>query len=167
MAQARRMVNFTKIIDRIKKASDGAQIQKRRPLIGRMYAYGYIAKTRDKLPYWDAFPLVIPVEYTDNGFYGINLHYLDTQSRIRLLNILLPMNERKQNTKKVEISYQALKSLATTIWKPCFKRYLWTHVRTHFLHIPVMDWNEVVRIPVISFRKGTASTVHADSKRFR
>ena len=162
----KRMVNFSKIIQRIQQVSKDSKTQVRKPRIGRMYAYGYIAKTRDQLPYWDAFPLVIPVEYTENGFYGLNLHYLDTQNRVKLLNILLPMNERNQNTQKVAISYQALKSLATTIWKPCFKRYLWSHVRTNFLHIPVMDWNDVVRIPVISFRKGTASKAHADSKRF-
>ena len=44
-------------------------------IIGKMYFYYYDAKTKDMLPYWDKFPLVIPLEVHTDGFIGLNLHY--------------------------------------------------------------------------------------------
>ena len=35
---------------------------KSRSFIGRMYFYYYDPKTKDSLPYYDTFPLVIPIE---------------------------------------------------------------------------------------------------------
>ena len=45
-------------------------------ITGSMYMFFYDAKHRDKLPYWDSFPLVIAVGPAEKGFYGLNLHYL-------------------------------------------------------------------------------------------
>ena len=41
-------------------------------MIGRMYFYFYDPKTKDKLPYYDRFPLVIPIERYNDGFLGLN-----------------------------------------------------------------------------------------------
>ena len=35
---------------------------KNNAIIGRMYFYFYDPKTKDKLPYYDRFPLVLPIE---------------------------------------------------------------------------------------------------------
>jgi hypothetical protein len=43
--------------------------------IGRMYFYYYDPKTKDTLPYYDKFPLVIPIERYSDGFLGLNLHF--------------------------------------------------------------------------------------------
>ena len=37
-------------------------------IIGKMYFYSYDAKTKDKLPYFDKFPLVLPIEEYRDGF---------------------------------------------------------------------------------------------------
>ena len=47
--------------------------------IGRMYFYFYDPKTKDTLPYYDKFPLVIPIERYPDGFLGLNLHYQSIQ----------------------------------------------------------------------------------------
>ena len=47
-----------------------------RPSAGRMSMFIYDPKLKDKLPYYDTFPLVLPIETYSNGFLGINLHYL-------------------------------------------------------------------------------------------
>ena len=41
-------------------------------MIGKMYCYWYDPKTKDKLPRWDRFPLVIPIERYGDGFLGLN-----------------------------------------------------------------------------------------------
>ena len=125
----------------------------------------YNPKTKDRLPYYDIFPLVIPVDKAPGGFYGINFHYLDTRSRNVLLNIILPMNDVNKDMKKIQISYAKLKGLGSTLWKPCFKRYLYSHIRTKIIDIPVPDWKDVIKLPVMGFTKANASDVYRISRR--
>jgi hypothetical protein len=54
-------------------------------MIGRMYFYFYDPKTKDSLPYYDRFPLVIPIERYSDGFLGLNLHYIHPKQRIIFL----------------------------------------------------------------------------------
>ena len=42
---------------------------------GRMYNFQYDPKTKKQLPYYDRFPLCIPVQPAKKGFHGMNLHY--------------------------------------------------------------------------------------------
>jgi len=45
------------------------------PTFGLLNMFIYDPKLKDKLPYYDTFPLVLPVEEYGNGFLGINLHF--------------------------------------------------------------------------------------------
>ena len=56
--------------------------------IGGMYLFSYNPKTKAKLPYYDRFPLAIPIEPYSNGFLGLNLHYLKPQYRVVILKAL-------------------------------------------------------------------------------
>ena len=47
-----------------------------RPSAGRLNMYFYDPKTKKKLPYYDTFPLVLPVDTFRGGFVGLNFHYL-------------------------------------------------------------------------------------------
>ena len=40
-------------------------------MIGKMYFYFYDPKTKDKMKYYDRFPLVIPIENYKDGFQNI------------------------------------------------------------------------------------------------
>ena len=44
--------------------------------IGRLNMFLYDPKYKDKLPYYDVFPLVLPIQRYSDGFLGINFHYL-------------------------------------------------------------------------------------------
>src|SRR6056300_1160522 len=57
-------------------------------IIGKMYFYFYDPKTKERMKYYDNFPLVIPVEEYKDGFLGLNLHYIHPKSRINLLDKL-------------------------------------------------------------------------------
>ena len=46
------------------------------PFFGRLNMFFYSPKHKDKLPYYDRFPLVLPLERYRGGFMGINMHYL-------------------------------------------------------------------------------------------
>ena len=47
-----------------------------RPSVGRLNLFGYNPKYRKTLPYYDVFPLVLPLEPISGGFMGMNFHYL-------------------------------------------------------------------------------------------
>ena len=60
-----------------------------RPFYGRLNMFIYDPKFKKKLPYYDTFPLVLPLEKYSDGFLGINLHYMPIPLRIRLLDRLV------------------------------------------------------------------------------
>ena len=160
------MISYRKIVERIQRISQDSKVTPRKPRLGGLYTFIYNPKTKDKLPYYDIVPLVIPVSYTENGFYGLNFHYLSLKDRNKLLNIILPLsNEKEKNTQKKKVSYAQLVSLANSIWSPCCKRYLWSHIRTKFVHIPQEDWYEIIKMPVISFQKANTKDVYRQTKR--
>ena len=158
------MISFKNIVEKIKKVSEDSTVQSSKPKIGQLYTYLYNPKTKDKLPYYDIVPLVIPVQYTNNGFYGLNFHYLSLPERNKLLNIILPFSQKSETSKK-KSSYAKLVSLASGIWSPCCKRYLWSHIRTKFVNIPQEDWYEIIKMPVISFQKATTKEIYRQTKR--
>jgi len=47
-----------------------------RPSVGRLNMFFYDPKYKKTLPYYDTFPLVLPLERIPGGFAGINFHYL-------------------------------------------------------------------------------------------
>ena len=60
-----------------------------RPSIGRLNMFFYDPKYKKTLPYYDTFPLVLPIERIPGGFAGINFHYLRPVSYTHLT---LPTN---------------------------------------------------------------------------
>ena len=59
-----------------------------RSVLGKMYFYSYNPKWRDKLPWYDTFPLVFPIERYPDGFLGLNFHYLAPKHRAILMDQL-------------------------------------------------------------------------------
>ena len=56
----------------------------------------YDPKMKKKLPYYDRFPLILPIEQYSNGFLGINFHYLSMPIRIRLLDRIMNFVNNKK-----------------------------------------------------------------------
>jgi hypothetical protein len=139
-----------------------------RPAVGSMYMYFYDPKTKEKLPYYDRFPLIIMVKPAPGGFYGINLHYLPMGLRAKFLDALLDNinNERYDETTKFRISYSMLKRASTLrAFKPCFKRYLSKHLRSRLALVAPTEWEIATFLPTADFEKASSTTVYRDSRR--
>jgi hypothetical protein len=140
---------------------------KEKSIIGRMYFFYYDPKTKDKLQYYDRFPLVIPIERYPDGFLGLNLHYIHPKQRIILLDKLSDYtnNSKYDETTKLRLSYDLLKS-ASKIYElqPCIKRYLFSHVDSRFLEISADEWDIAALLSVESFVGAKTSTVYSDSR---
>lgn len=138
-----------------------------RTMIGRMYFYFYDPKHKDTLPYYDRFPLVLPVERYTDGFLGLNLHYIHPKQRIILLDKLsdFATNSKYDETTRLRLSYAVL-SRATKAFEatPCIKRYLFTHVESRFLEITADKWDIAALLPFEYFVGASKSKVFRDSR---
>jgi len=137
-------------------------------MIGRMYFYFYDPKTKDTMPYYDRFPLVIPIERYNDGFLGLNLHYIHPKHRMILLDKLSDTmsNDTYDEKTKLKINYRYL-AAASRIFEanPCIKRYLFTQIESRFLEITADEWDIAAMLPLESFVGATTSKVYADSRK--
>jgi len=135
---------------------------------GKMYMFAYDPKFKKELPYYDRFPLIFPLKDTQDGFIGINLHYLPYFLRAKLMDLLYnyvndPMLD---DTAKLKISYSILNKAATNKYiKPCIKQYLTSHVRSKFINVVPVEWDIALFLPVENFAKATKAKVWADSRK--
>ena len=144
----------------------------RRYLEGRMYTFFYDAKTKDKLPYWDRFPVVLILDLNQNGFTGLNLHYIPPRYRVRLLYelykyIRLDDDTRDENMKPhIRMRYEMLRGLSKLrFFKPCFKRYLTTQIEGRALEITPDYWDVMAMLPLADWQKKHAREVYTESIR--
>lgn len=147
-----------------KKGRVGGKLNASSLFPGAMVTYIYDAKTKDTLPYWDKHPLILVVDKTKDGWYGINFHYLPEAQRLILLEALAKKSIGKDFKKRIEISYNILKGASKFKWyKPCFKRYLMSHVKTIPILIPFEDWHYSVLLPTQKFTGASRSQIYKDS----
>lgn len=138
-----------------------------KPSIGNMYFYFYDAKTKEILPYWDRFPLTIVIDVYNDGFLGLNLHYLPPKARGVLLDKLLQYanNDKLDRTTKLKLSYNLLKNASNLKeFRPTIKRYLISQLKSQMLEVHPENWLPSVFLPVARFQKASNTTVWSDSK---
>ena len=126
--------------------------------IGKMILFFYDPKTKKELPYYDRFPLIFPIESYKDGFLGINMHYLPYYARARLMDALYSLiNSPKTQEQKLKISYSILKGASKyKLFKPCIKKYLYSHVRSRFFIVKPEEWDMVLCLPIERFEQGGA-----------
>ncbi len=135
--------------------------------VGRMYFVHYDPKHKKTLPYYDTFPMMIPIKRYDDGLLGLNLHYLPPILRAKLLDALYDTinNDKFDETTKMRINYQILKSASKYKWfEPCIKRYLGKHFRSRFMKVDPKAWSAAVFLPVEKFEKETKAKIWSISK---
>jgi len=134
--------------------------------IGKMYHFTYDPKWKDKLPYYDTFPLVFPFDFKGDRMLGINMHYLSPYLRARLMDALYTTlnNEKYDKTTKLQVSYGILKSsFRFAAFRPCIHCYLFDHVRSPFMYITPDMWDYTLMLPTARFQKHSADYVWLQS----
>jgi len=140
--------------------------QSNKRIIGSMQMFFYDPKTKDTLPYYDKFPLVVVVGPAEGGFYGLNLHYLPPILRAKMLDALMEVaSSPNSEDAKFVITYKRLQSIAKLrYYKPCFKHYLNKHVKSRFAEVPAPEWEIATFLPTADFRKANSQKVFYDSR---
>ena len=137
-------------------------------IVGKMYFYFYDPKTKDTMPYYDRFPLVIPIEMYRDGFLGLNLHYIHPKSRMVLLDKLsvTATNRSYNESTKLRLNYEYLSKASKAFEAmPCIKRYLYNHIDSRFLEIAADEWDIAALLPMESFIGASTSKVYSDSSK--
>ena len=131
---------------------------------GRLNMFFYSPKHKDTLPYYDRFPLVLPLEKYREGFMGINLHYLPIPLRIKLLDKLYEFssNDKFDKTTRLTATYDRMKNIPLV--KPTLHKYLYSFVESAFRRIDVDEFIVATLLPVQRFRKATDRKVWRDSR---
>ena len=138
-----------------------------KPLMGRMYMYFYDPKTKDTLPYYDRFPLIIMLKKERGGFTGLNLHYLPPVLRAKFFDNLTEFtnNKKYDESTRFRLMYSFLKnSSKLEFFKPCFKRYLTSQVESRITEVPATEWEVALFLPTDKFVKNSRNTVWRKSR---
>tara|TARA_A100001515_G_scaffold136923_1_gene129095 strand:+ start:656 stop:1183 length:528 start_codon:yes stop_codon:yes gene_type:complete len=125
------------------------------PGFNQLNFFRYNPKTKAILPYYDTFPLVMPIDSAKGGFLGINFHYLPIPLRMRLLETLAKRNFNGD--------YSKLKNIR--LIKPCVKHYLKSQFASGFYRLDELDYAPAIFMPVQSFKKAGMSAAHRDARK--
>lgn len=135
-------------------------------LMGGLYYFVYDPKGKNDLPYYDRFPLVLPLKRQSDGFIGLNIHYLPLRYRLifmkKLLNFAIYNDE--DEIKRIRITYPMLDaSSRLKEFKPCIKHYLYSHIKSRILAVEPNEWDVAMYLPVHQFKKAQPKEVWKDS----
>ena len=133
---------------------------------GSLYMFLYDPKTKEELPYYDAFPLVFPFKKVEGGFLGLNMHYLPYQPRVILLQRLMQFatDTTMSDNTRIKYSWGLINGVSKFKWaEPCVKHYLRSHVKSSFKKIHPTDWATAMLLPVEQFVGANKTKVWAES----
>lgn len=144
-------VNFDKVSEQARKLDARVTFAP-----GNMFTYTYDPKYKKEMPFYDTFPLIIVVEKTETGWYGINVHYLPPILRAKLFKDILYF---KKNPRAIA---DALAKHPLTL--PCLKQYLSKQLRTRPVGIPKEEWEIAIQLPFEGFQKASNAHVWGNSR---
>lgn len=121
---------------------------------GKMAAYFYDPKTKQKMKYYDRFPLIMCVKMYNNGFLGLNFHYLPPLLRARLMDAI---------DRSKAVNYEALARIKEV--KPTVKRYLYKHITSKVVIVDEDEKEIALFLPTERFKKEDKLVVWGDSRK--
>lgn len=135
-------------------------------VLGGLYFFYYNPKMKNDLPYYDKFPLVIPIERYPDSFLGLNLHYLPLNYRIQFLDKLFDfaVYDNNDELKRLRVTYDILNaSKRFREFRPCVKKYLYSNIQSKILAVQPNEWDVAAFLPIQQFRGAPTKEVWQDS----
>jgi hypothetical protein len=124
--------------------------------VGNLYFFRYDPKHRLTLPLYDKYPLAIVLERYNDGFLGLNLHYLNKGARTSAINSFTKFYENKKINKapssgRGSSNWDLLVNYSGSMRGMANKtvhRYLYTQVRSQFIRINPDEYDKAIQLPV-------------------
>jgi hypothetical protein len=140
-----------------------------KPLPGKFYLYRYDPKTKEDMPYYDIMPLVLITEITEDGWYGINFHYMPPSVRLRIMEGFFgTLNDSKlSDNMRLKINWKRAVTISQAVsahkyLRHSIKRYLVKQIRSPLIELEPQYWPMVIFLPLSRFKKEKASKVWKD-----
>lgn len=143
-------------------------LQTFRLMMGTMTFFSYDPKYKETLPYYDKFPLSFIFGIDKTGFNGINFHYLSYPMRIKLFDKMWQIAKLSHlpTQQVLQLNWQLLSAAAKfPEVQPAVKRYLFNHVQSRFIKVPIEDWKTAIMLDNSQFKKQAAANVYKISAR--
>ena len=154
-------------VGRMQLLSDNQMYQHNNPGPGHFCFFFYSAKGYEEgtLPYYDTSPMNLILSGQGGYVSGLNWHYLPLSLRVRLFQEILAieggvLSERSKFT----ATYETIKGM-TNLYKPCYKTYLLSHVKSQAVWVPMESALIATFLPVAGFKGASEAKVWADSRK--
>ena len=142
-------------------------MQSNKLLPGTLTFFSYDPKYKEILPYYDKFPLSFIVGIDKFGFTGVNFHYLTIPMRVRLYDAMYTIAKQSVNKTTQQVLVLNWKLLSNfskfPAVAPAVKRYLFSHVQSKFIKVPLDDWKIAILLENAEFKKTSAANVRTIS----
>ena len=132
--------------------------------VGDLLFFAYNAKTKNKLPYYDAFPLILlthsPKSFKKRNkekvsmFSGINFHHIYPTQRAALLYTMLAASGSDViDPTSYNISRRIINSMkGTQNFDKCFRNYLVDYRISDFIKVEPYEYESAVYLPTADYR---------------
>lgn len=124
------------------------------PPLCEIALFKYNALRGNKNGYWDKFPLVIIVRPFNDHFYGFNLHYLDHDTRTKIISVIkrFKRNGNAKDTFKFIYPFlDALVKLGT--YNFAYKNYSYSALESKFVIIQPKYYDLVTQLPIAKLKE--------------
>jgi hypothetical protein len=104
----------------------------------------------------------MPLQRYNDGFLGMNLHYLPPRIGPGFMDKLMnfAIYDDNDEIKRVRVTYEILSaSKRFREFSPCLKRYSYTNIASKILKVQSQEWETAVFLPVQQFQKAKVSKV--------
>jgi hypothetical protein len=105
------------------------------------------------------------LEVYNDGFLGINFHYLPIPLRVKLLDGLVDYTNSADftsTTTRMVVDYSKLKSIR--LIRPTIHKYLSGYTKSQFRRIDADEWTIATLLPVQRFKKASSKEVWKESR---
>ena len=102
------------------------------------------------------------LEKRDDGKFEV----LDVKLDNRKTKTLDPNNKKYDESTKFRLTYELLNGTRNLrYFKPCFKHYLLSQVKSRFAEVPAPEWEIATFLPTAQWEKASAGRVYQDSRK--
>jgi hypothetical protein len=122
--------------------------------IGDMYLFQYNPKHKDRLPYYDMFPLVIPFSASTDHFVALNFHHLSESMRVYLLEQLYTFKTTPNIDEDTRLLFKWRYLTYYANMSPaydCVRRYNYANLASSMKKIEPPDWISALLLPLAEY----------------
>lgn len=129
--------------------------KKKAPPLCEITLFKYDAAIGNTNGYWDKFPLVLIVRPLETHFFGFNLHYIQPDDRIKIIDTVLHLNERSTNRmdsyKRIYPFLDALVKFGA--YNNAYKNYNYNNMASKFIIINPKYYTVIKDLPIARFKE--------------